>query len=94
PSFIAILIPFCVMAAMNGASYPIAVANTLSVYPKNSGKAAALQNALQLGLCFVASMIVSLFMKYPLLSTTTVMVSTVVPMAVGYWLQNKIPKNN
>ncbi|PHM53183.1 bicyclomycin/multidrug efflux system [Xenorhabdus hominickii] len=89
PSFMAILIPFCFMAAMNGASYPIAVSNALSVYPKNSGKAAALQNALQLGLCFVASMIVSIFMKFPLVSTTTVMVSTVVPMALGYWLQKK-----
>ncbi|OTA15849.1 bicyclomycin/multidrug efflux system [Xenorhabdus vietnamensis] len=91
-SFITILIPFCVMAAMNGASYPIAVANALSVYPKNSGKAAALQNALQLGLCFVASMIVSIFMKHPLLSTTTVMAFTSVPMAVGYWLQKKSAK--
>ncbi|MBI6547834.1 purine nucleoside transporter PunC [Xenorhabdus lircayensis] len=89
PSFMAILVPFCFMAAMNGASYPIAVSNALSVYPKDSGKAAALQNALQLGLCFVASMVVSMFMKYPLLSTTTVMVLTVVPMAVGYWLQKQ-----
>ncbi len=89
PSFIAILIPFCVMAAMNGASYPIAVANALSVYPQDSGKAAALQNALQLGLCFVASMLVSVFMEYPLLSTTTIMALTVVPMAVGYWLQKQ-----
>ncbi|CEE93150.1 putative transport protein (MFS family) [Xenorhabdus nematophila str. Anatoliense] len=89
PSFIAILIPFCVMAAMNGASYPIAVSNALSVYPKSSGKAAALQNTLQLGLCFVASMIVSVFMKYPLLSTTTVMVATIVPIVIGYWLQKK-----
>ncbi len=95
PSFIAILIPFCVMAAMNGASYPIAVANALSVYPQDSGKAAALQNALQLGLCFVASMIVSLFMEYPLLSTTTVMAFTALPMAIGYWLQKQgIEKNH
>ncbi|MDC9604450.1 purine nucleoside transporter PunC [Xenorhabdus griffiniae] len=89
PSFIAILIPFCVMAAMNGASYPIAVANALSIYPQDSGKAAALQNALQLGLCFVASMLVSVFMEYPLLSTTTIMALTVVPMAAGYWLQKQ-----
>ncbi len=95
PSFIAILIPFCVMAAMNGASYPIAVANALSVYPQDSGKAAALQNALQLGLCFVASMIVSVFMEYPLLSTTTTMALTVVPMSVGYWLQKQgVEKNH
>ncbi|KMJ44169.1 transporter [Xenorhabdus khoisanae] len=94
PSFMAILAPFCFMAAMNGASYPIAVAKALSVYPKNSGKAAALQNALQLGLCFVASSFVSIFMKYPLLSTTTVMALTVVPMAIGYWLQKKNAEKN
>ncbi|MDX7988198.1 Bcr/CflA family multidrug efflux MFS transporter [Xenorhabdus sp. 12] len=94
PSFMAILVPFCIMAAMNGASYPIAVANALSVYPNSSGKAAALQNALQLGLCFFASMIVSIFMNNPLLSTTTVMVSTIVPMAFGYWLQKKKTKKN
>ncbi|WP_187655375.1 purine nucleoside transporter PunC [Xenorhabdus sp. PB62.4] len=94
PSFMAILAPFCFMAAMNGASYPIAVAKALSVYPKNSGKAAALQNALQLGLCFVASSFVSIFMKYPLLSTTTVMALTVVPMAIGYWLQKKNVEEN
>ncbi|MCC8378298.1 MULTISPECIES: purine nucleoside transporter PunC [unclassified Xenorhabdus] len=89
PSFIVILIPFCVMAAMNGASYPIAVANALSVYPKDSGKAAALQNALQLGLCFIASMLVAMFMKSPLLSTTTVMVATIIPMVIGYYLQKR-----
>lgn len=94
PSFMAILAPFCFMAAMNGASYPIAVAKALSVYPKNSGKAAALQNALQLGLCFVASSFVSVFMKYPLLSTTTVMALTVIPMAIGYWLQKKNAEEN
>ncbi|WP_340620569.1 purine nucleoside transporter PunC [Xenorhabdus siamensis] len=89
PSFMLILIPFCVMAVMNGASYPIAVANALSVYPKDGGKAAALQNALQLGLCFIASMFVAMFMKYPLLSTTTVMVSTIIPMIIGYCLQKE-----
>ncbi|WP_086953374.1 purine nucleoside transporter PunC [Xenorhabdus innexi] len=92
PSFIVILVPFCFMAAMNGASYPIAVANALSVYPKDSGKAAALQNALQLGLCFIASMLVAMFMNTPLLSTTAVMVATIIPMVIGYYLQKK--KNN
>ncbi|MBD2815749.1 Bcr/CflA family multidrug efflux MFS transporter [Xenorhabdus sp. Flor] len=94
PSFMLILIPFCFMAVMNGASYPIAVANALSVYPKDGGKAAALQNALQLGLCFIASMFVAMFMKDPLLSTTTVMVSTIIPMIIGYCLQKKKVNNS
>ncbi|QTL41442.1 Bcr/CflA family multidrug efflux MFS transporter [Xenorhabdus budapestensis] len=93
PSFMLILVPFCFMAVMNGASYPIAVANALSVYPKDGGKAAALQNALQLGLCFIASMLVAMFMKDPLLSTTTVMVSTIIPMIIGYSLQKKEVNN-
>jgi Bcr/CflA subfamily drug resistance transporter len=87
PSFMVILIPFCFMASMNGASYPIAVASALSVYPQDSGKAAALQNALQLGLCFVASMLVAMYMKEPLLATTTVMAATIIPMVIGYYLQ-------
>ena len=41
PTLTTILIPFCIMAVMNGASYPIAVSNALSAYPEVSGKAAA-----------------------------------------------------
>ncbi|OCA53525.1 purine nucleoside transporter PunC [Photorhabdus namnaonensis] len=89
PTLFTILIPFCFMAAMNGASYPIAVANALSAYPQDSGKATALQNTLQLGLCFIASLVVSAFISNPLISTTTVMVSTVVPMTLGYFIQWK-----
>ncbi|KMW74403.1 transporter [Photorhabdus luminescens subsp. luminescens] len=89
PTLFTILVPFCFMAAMNGASYPIAVANALSAYPQDSGKATALQNTLQLGLCFIASLIVSAFISNPLISTTTVMVATVVPMALGYFIQWK-----
>ena len=55
--------------------------------PESSGKAAALQNTLQLGLCFVASMLVSAFIAQPLLATVTVMVSTVILAALGYFLQ-------
>ncbi len=89
PTLFTILIPFCFMAAMNGASYPIAVANALSAYPQDSGKATALQNTLQLGLCFIASLVVSAFISNPLISTATVMVSTVIPMTLGYFIQRK-----
>ena len=47
-----ILIPFCVMAIANGAIYPIVVARALRPFPQATGRAAALQNTLQLGLCF------------------------------------------
>ena len=89
PSLAAILIPFCFMAAMNGASYPIAVSNALAVYPEHSGKAAALQNAIQLGLCSAISFLVSALMHEPLLSTTAVMAATVVLTIGGYIIQRR-----
>ncbi len=57
-SLVEILIPFCVMAIANGAIYPIVVARALRP-SHNTGRAAALQNTLQLGLCFLASLVVS-----------------------------------
>lgn len=58
-SLVEILIPFCVMAITNGAIYPIVVARALRPFPHATGRAAALQNTLQLGLCFLASLVVS-----------------------------------
>ncbi|CNE16800.1 Bcr/CflA family multidrug efflux MFS transporter [Yersinia mollaretii] len=84
PTLVNLLIPFCIMALVNGACYPIIVANALLPFPANTGKAAALQNTLQLGLCFVASMMVSAFISHALLATVTVMLSTVVLALVGY----------
>ncbi|HBC5384614.1 TPA: Bcr/CflA family multidrug efflux MFS transporter [Citrobacter koseri] len=82
-----ILIPFCVMAIANGAIYPIVVAQALRPFPQATGRAAALQNTLQLGLCFLASLVVSWLISTPLLTTTSVMLSTVALAALGYWLQ-------
>ena len=87
PTLTTLLIPFCFMALVNGASYPILVANALMPFPNNSGKAAALQNTLQLGLCFIASLLVSAFIAQPLLATATVMVATVFLTALGYLIQ-------
>ncbi|MCB5300984.1 purine nucleoside transporter PunC [Yersinia bercovieri] len=84
PTLVSLLIPFCIMALVNGACYPIIVANALMPFPANTGKAAALQNTLQLGLCFVASMMVSAFISQALLATVTVMLSTVVLALLGY----------
>lgn len=89
PTLTSLLIPFCLMALVNGTSYPILVANALMPFPNNSGKAAALQNTLQLGLCFIASMLVSAFITQPLLATVTVMVATVVLAALGYMIQRR-----
>ncbi len=88
PSLTLILIPFCLMAAVNGAVYPIVVAQALKPFPQATGRAAALQNTLQLGLCFLASLAVSWLVSFaPLLSTTSVMLSTVLIVALGYRMQ-------
>lgn len=87
PGLAALLVPFCVMALANGALYPIIVANALLPFPQNTGKAAALQNALQLGLCFVASLAVSAFISQPLMATVSVMLMTVGLALLGFYLQ-------
>ncbi len=83
-----ILIPFCVMAVANGAIYPIVVAQALRPFPHATGRAAALQNTLQLGLCFLASLVVSALIDTPLMTTTSVMLATVLLAALGYRMQS------
>ncbi|MCU5772237.1 purine nucleoside transporter PunC [Erwiniaceae bacterium BAC15a-03b] len=86
-SLTALLIPFCGMAMANGAIYPIVVANALLPFPHATGKAAALQNMLQLGLCFCASMAVSTLIANVLLTTTAIMLLTIIIALAGYALQ-------
>ncbi|MBD8239871.1 purine nucleoside transporter PunC [Pseudomonas fluorescens] len=86
PTLTTLLIPFCLMALVNGASYPIVVASALMPFAENSGKAAALQNTLQLGLCFLSSLLVSSMIEQPLLITVIVMLATAPLAVLGYWL--------
>lgn len=72
------------MAIMNGAIYPIAVTQALCPFPRATGRTAALQNALQLGLCFLASFAVSWSIATPLLTTTSVMLTTALPAVMDY----------
>jgi Bcr/CflA subfamily drug resistance transporter len=88
-SLTALLVPFCVMAMANGAIYPIVVAQALRPFPQATGRAAALQNTLQLGLCFLASLLVSALIGTPLLTTTSVMLVTVLLSAIGYRMQRQ-----
>ncbi|SFT61597.1 drug resistance transporter, Bcr/CflA subfamily [Kosakonia arachidis] len=83
-SLTALLIPFCFMAMANGAIYPVVVAQALRPFPQATGRAAALQNTLQLGLCFLASLVVSGLIATPLFTTTSVMVAMVLLVAFGY----------
>lgn len=89
PTLTTLLIPFCLMALSNGACYPIVVSEALKCFPNNSGKAAALQNTLQLGVCFLTSAIVSLFTADALLTTSIVMAGTIPFMYLGYKLATK-----
>lgn len=84
PTLTLLLIPFCLMALCNGACYPIVVAQALKTFPNNSGKAAALQNTIQLGTCFLASSLVSFFAQTPLLTTSIVMLCTIPFAFLGY----------
>ncbi|ALU26808.1 purine nucleoside transporter PunC [Myroides odoratimimus] len=86
PTLTTLLIPFCLMAFVNGASYPIVVSEALKLYPNNSGKAAALQNTIQLGMCFIASSIVSLFTEDALFTTVLVMTGTIPLIYIAYRL--------
>ncbi len=88
-SLTTLLIPFCFMAMANGAIYPIVVAQALRPFPQATGRAAALQNTLQLGLCFLASLVVSGLIATPLLTTTSVMVVMVLLATLGYRQQRQ-----
>ncbi len=87
PGLFSLLLPFCGMAMANGAIYPIVVSAALQIFPHASGKAAALQNSLQLGLCFIFSLIVSSYLSHPLLITASAMGFTVLLALAGYFLQ-------
>ncbi len=90
PTLTILLIPFCLMAFANGATYPIVVAEALKPYINNSGRASALLNFLQLSACFIASAVVSGFAGWSSLKiTVVVMISTVVFALMGFWISRK-----
>lgn len=90
PSLAGLLIPFCGLAMANGAIYPIVVSAALSRFPAVSGKAAALQNTLQLGLCFLFSLLVSSQPQATLVTTVSAMGITVVLALFGYLQQKNL----
>ncbi|STL93955.1 major facilitator superfamily protein [Escherichia coli] len=77
------------MAIANGAIYPIVVAQALRPFPHQLVAPQRCRTLLQLGLCFLASLVVSwlISISTPLLTTTSVMLSTVVLVALGYMMQ-------
>lgn len=87
PTIFLLLLPFCCMSMASGAIYPIVVASALLPFPQATGKAAALQNMFQLGLCFVASLAVSTWVDSPLQTTVLVMLITILLVFMGYFIQ-------
>jgi Bcr/CflA subfamily drug resistance transporter len=88
-TLVGLMIPFCAMAVVNGGIYPIVVAQALKPFPQATGRAAALQNTLQLGLCFLASLLVSTLIATPLQTTTSVMLVAILLAGMGYRMQHK-----
>ncbi|MEQ5191510.1 Bcr/CflA family multidrug efflux MFS transporter [Klebsiella sp. CTHL.F3a] len=88
-TLIGLMIPFCAMAVVNGGIYPIVVSQALKPFPQATGRAAALQNTLQLGLCFLTSLLVSTLIATPLQTTTSVMLVSIVLAGIGYRMQYK-----
>lgn len=88
-TLVGLMIPFCAMAVVNGGIYPIVVAQALKPFPQATGRAAALQNTLQLGLCFLTSLLVSTLIATPLQTTTSVMLVSIVLAGMGYRMQYK-----
>ncbi|MCS5948492.1 hypothetical protein LNP05_19160 [Klebsiella pneumoniae subsp. pneumoniae] len=87
-SLVALMIPFCMMAVVNGGIYPHRGCSGAEAFPQATGRAAALQNTLQLGLCFLTSLLVSALIATPLLLTTTsVMLVSIGLAGIGYRLQ-------
>ncbi|MGK3141169.1 purine nucleoside transporter PunC [Pantoea sp. C2G6] len=88
-TLIGLMVPFCGMALANGAIYPIVVSGALMPFPHATGKAAALQNTLQLGLCFAASLAVSAGLTQALFTTTLMMTVTILLALSGYLMQRR-----
>lgn len=89
PSLPLLLLTFSGTALGSGSIYPIVVAKALRVYPQVSGKAAALQNSLQLGLCFIFSLVVSTHIDTALPVVTNVMLTAALMAILGYFWQRQ-----
>lgn len=62
-SIFPLLTAFSILAACNGAIYPIVVNSALQQFPKNAAKAAGLQNFIQISLSFGASSLVAMWVS-------------------------------
>ncbi|RXJ74173.1 Bcr/CflA family multidrug efflux transporter [Veronia nyctiphanis] len=88
-----VLVPFCFMAAANGAIYPIVVNKSLEGFKNCSATAAGMLNFLQTMVCFIASGAVSALAIYGLVTVSTAMMLSSVMVVIGLmicWNSNKL----
>ncbi|GAA4898028.1 purine nucleoside transporter PunC [Ferrimonas pelagia] len=79
-----LLIPFCFLAAANGALYPIIVNRALSSAPECAATAAGLQNSLQIAISFAASAVVAAFASQALSVAGMVIGASALLVLTGY----------
>ncbi len=94
PNLIVLMASFSGTALANGSIYPLVVARALQVFPEASGKAAALQNSFQLGLCCCFSLVVSAFISHSLTVTASAMAITAGLAVLGFILQKSTHGEN
>ena len=82
-SIIPMLIPFCFLAAANGAVYPIVVNNALMDFKEGSAVASGLLNFLQMLFCVAASAMVSSISYLGPISMGSVMLLQLVFLFIG-----------
>ena len=75
---------FSILAAANGACYPIVVNCALQVFKQASAKAAGLQNFLQIGMAFGASSLVAIWAKQGEMTIALAIVICSVGVLAGY----------
>ena len=84
-----LLVSFSVLAAANGAIYPIVVNNALQEFTDNAAKAAGLQNFLQIGIAFGASSLVAIWAALGEVAIGWGILLCGIVVLGGYWLKKQ-----
>ncbi|MEI6858987.1 MAG: purine nucleoside transporter PunC [Shewanella sp.] len=88
-SLLPLLISFSVLAAVNGAIYPIVVNNALQEFTNNAVKAAGLQNFLQISIAFGASSLVAIWADLGEVAIGWGILICAIGVLGGYWLRKQ-----
>jgi Bcr/CflA subfamily drug resistance transporter len=85
-----ILMPFCLVAAVNGALYPIVVNKALSSAKQSPATAAGFQNSFQIAISSIASALVAVFAHHAQSVTGVVIVFCTVGLWGGYLYSTRL----